>query len=68
MRIISPLILAAAVLLAVPAHAQSIDPRVKARIDRILKRTPLIDGHNDLPWALREDFASKVDGLESGGA
>ena len=69
MRIISPIIaFAAAVLLAVPAHAQPIDPGVKARIDRILKRTPLIDGHNDLPWALREDFASKVDGLEAGGA
>ena len=57
---------AAAALLAAPVSAQSIDPRVKARIDRILKKTPLIDGHNDLPWALREDFAMKVDGLESG--
>lgn len=35
-----------------------------ARIAAILKRTPLFDGHNDLPWALRENFASdpsKVD-------
>lgn len=52
--------------LAMPAQAQSIDPKVKARIDRILKTTPLIDGHNDLPYALREDFGSKVAGLESG--
>lgn len=52
--------------LALPASAQSIDPRVKARIDRILKKTPLIDGHNDLPYALREDYQLKVDGLESG--
>ena len=37
-----------------------------ARIDRILKRTPLIDGHNDLPWALREDFELRVEGLETG--
>ncbi len=66
------LLAAAAALLAAPASAQSIDAPissgVQARIDRILKRTPLIDGHNDLPWALREDFGSKVDGLESGGA
>lgn len=52
--------------LALPASAQSIDPKVKARIDRILKKTPLIDGHNDLPYALREDYQLKVDGLESG--
>jgi membrane dipeptidase len=52
--------------IAVPAVAEPIDPKVKARIDRILKRTPLIDGHNDLPWALREDFQSSVEGLEAG--
>lgn len=51
---------------AVPAPAQPIDPKVMSRIDRILKRTPLIDGHNDLPWALREDHELRVEGLESG--
>ena len=61
-----PLLLAAAALFALPANTQSIDPKVKARIDRILKATPLIDGHNDLPWALREDFEMKVDGLQTG--
>ena len=50
------------------AQAQPIDPKVQARIDRILKRTPLIDGHNDLPWELRENHGSRVEGLESGGA
>ncbi|WP_300973015.1 dipeptidase [Sphingomonas sp. LHG3406-1] len=60
------LLLAAASLLTVPAMAQPIEPKVQQRIDRILKRTPLIDGHNDLPWALREDFGSKVEGLASG--
>ena len=53
-------------LLTVPAFAQPAPPTraESARIDRILKRTPLIDGHNDLPWELRERFAgdlSKVD-------
>ena len=60
------LYLAAALLSAVPVSAQPIEPQVQARIDRILKRTPLIDGHNDLPWALREDHGSSVAGLESG--
>jgi len=51
--------------LAAPAVAQtaaaSIDPALRARIDRVLKATPLIDGHNDLPWELREKYASKVE-------
>ena len=63
---LSILLLAAASLLPVSAMAQPLDPKVSQRIDRILKRTPLIDGHNDLPWALRGDFGSKVEGLESG--
>ena len=55
-------------MLAAQAPAQPIDPKTKARIDRILKRTPLIDGHNDLPEQLRENYAFSVEGLESGGA
>ncbi len=51
--------------LAMPAVAQTapapIDSAVRARIDRILKATPLIDGHNDLPWELREKYASTVE-------
>ena len=53
-------------LVTAPALAQPIDSRTMSRIDRILKRTPLIDGHNDLPWALREDYKLSVEGLESG--
>jgi len=57
----------AAMIAATPLLAQQpIEPKVQARIDRILKKTPLIDGHNDLPWALREDFHLSVEGLESG--
>jgi membrane dipeptidase len=40
--------------LALPAAAQ--DGEARAR--RILERTPLIDGHNDLPWALRQAHGS----------
>ena len=28
------------------------------RVEQILLRTPLIDGHNDLPWEIRERFKS----------
>ncbi|GAA4712510.1 membrane dipeptidase [Sphingomonas lutea] len=62
------LLIGAALLfgLATTAPAQTVDPRTQARIDRILTRTPLIDGHNDLPWALREDHGGSVAGLASG--
>lgn len=51
---------------AFSSSAQTIDSKTMARIDRILKRTPLIDGHNDLPWALRENYKLRVEGLETG--
>ena len=40
--------LALTLLLTIAANAQD------ARVDRILKEVPLIDGHNDLPWQYRE--------------
>ena len=61
------LILAAAfAILPAAASAQPIDPKVEARIDRILKATPLIDGHNDLPEQLRENYKLSIEGLASG--
>jgi membrane dipeptidase len=30
-----------------------------ARAQRILRQTPLIDGHNDLPWRIREDSIAR---------
>jgi membrane dipeptidase len=62
----APFLLAAAILLSSPAMAQKIEPNVQARIDRILKGTPLIDGHNDLPEQLRENYNLGVEGLASG--
>src|SRR5439155_4695616 len=49
-----------------PAPAQSIDPKVQARIDRILKATPLIDGHNDIAEQLAENYKRSIEGLGSG--
>jgi membrane dipeptidase len=34
-----------------------------ARVERVLARTPLIDGHNDLAWQIRTCFGS-VDGVD----
>jgi len=53
--------LLATLLLAAPALAADSDAQ---RIERILAQTPLIDGHNDLPWEIRTRFAqdlSRVD-------
>ena len=47
----------AALLLAPPSFATPPDAQ---RIERILAQTPLIDGHNDLPWEIRERFGSDL--------
>src|SRR5258708_23475857 len=59
-------LLIAGMILSSPVAAQPIDPKVEARIDRILKATPLIDGHNDIAEQLRENYNMKVEGLASG--
>src|SRR5438309_2282137 len=64
MKAKATLVLAA--LIAVPAAAQPIDPKVQGRIDRLLRATPLIDGHNDLAEQLRENYGGKTEGLGSG--
>ena len=59
-------LLLAALLLASPAAAQGIDAKTQARIDRILKATPLIDGHTDIAEQLAENYKRSVEGLGSG--
>ena len=62
-------LLIAAMLISAPAAAQidnAISPAAQARIDRILKATPLIDGHNDIAEQLREHHGLSVEGLASG--
>lgn len=51
-------VLAAALIAAVAAPAVAQQTPEDARVTRLLQRTPLIDGHNDLPWALRQGFNS----------
>jgi membrane dipeptidase len=33
---------------------------LERRVDKVLAKTPLIDGHNDLPWQVRERFELDV--------
>ena len=37
-----------------PLAAQTRADPHRARAERLLRSTPLVDGHNDLPWAIRE--------------
>ena len=66
--LLSALTLAAPVPAFAQLTAQPIDRSTRARIDRILTATPLIDGHNDLPEQLREHYGYTVDRLASGTA
>jgi hypothetical protein len=38
----------------------SLDARI-AYVRRLLRNTPLVDGHNDLPWAMREAAKDPLD-------
>jgi len=54
--LISVALLFIAVCATTSVHAQSTaaaNDRYLVRAKRILKTTPLIDGHNDLPWRIR---------------
>jgi membrane dipeptidase len=54
--------LAACSLLLSSAAAWGGDPPqpVDGRIDRVLTQTPLVDGHNDLPWEIHERFGGDL--------
>jgi membrane dipeptidase len=60
--LVSTGLLVIAVCVTTPVHAQTTSPpndRYLVRAKRILKTTPLIDGHNDLPWRIREDTIAR---------
>ena len=46
-------------LLTLAVHPLAAD-ELEARALRILREAPLIDGHNDLPWAIRERTKSRI--------
>ncbi|MDP1890838.1 MAG: dipeptidase [Gemmatimonadaceae bacterium] len=41
-------------VVALPAFAQTPDPYL-ARVKKLLATSPIIDGHNDVPWEIREN-------------
>lgn len=49
-----------AALLAQAAPTTAIPPRV----ERVLARAPVIDGHNDLAWEIRGEYDAKVDAVD----
>jgi membrane dipeptidase len=53
-------VLAALLLLCAPLAVWGAGPDYDARISRVLAATPLIDGHNDLPWEIRSRFKSDL--------
>ena len=56
------LIALAAILLASAASAA--DQALAARVERVLAGTPLVDGHNDLPWEIRDRFHGSLDAVD----
>jgi membrane dipeptidase len=54
-------LLLASPALAAPALAAPGDAQ---RIERLLAQTPLIDGHNDLPWEIRARFSGDVSKID----
>lgn len=49
--------------------AQAADPAVTRRVESILARAPIVDGHNDLPWELRDsDLPPESPALATGTA
>ncbi|HET7299758.1 MAG TPA: dipeptidase [Oleiagrimonas sp.] len=60
-----PLQTLACLLVALPCAALAQSPsttnhddNVSARVQQVLSATPLIDGHNDLPWEIRTQFGN----------
>jgi membrane dipeptidase len=53
-----------ALALSVPITVLAANTDYEARVARVLKQTPLIDGHNDLPWEIRERFKSQLGSID----
>jgi membrane dipeptidase len=51
-------------LLCIPLAAWATDQDDRGRVERVLRATPLIDGHNDLPWEIRARFKSDLGAVD----
>ncbi len=47
-----------------PVPGLAADADYQARVTQVLKRTPLIDGHNDLPWQIRARFKGRLAAID----
>ena len=56
--------LALCAALSKPVPGQAKDEDYHARVVRVLTATPLIDGHNDLPWEIRERFNGRLASID----
>ena len=56
--------LAALLACSAASGAPAGDGALDARVARVLAGTPLIDGHNDLPWEIRERFDSNLGAVD----
>ncbi len=59
----TPSLRALALLLLLPLSAWAADD-YQHRVDQVLMQTPLIDGHNDLPWEIRERYKSDFNAID----
>ena len=50
-------------LLGVPLASRGAED-YQHRVEQILLRTPLVDGHNDLPWEIRDRFKSDLTAVD----
>lgn len=55
---------ALALALSLPITVLAANTDYEARVTHVLKQTPLIDGHNDLPWEIRERFKSQLTAID----
>jgi membrane dipeptidase len=56
-RFVISALIAGLACLSAPTYAA--DP-YQQRVEKVLQATPLIDGHNDLPWEIRERFNGQL--------
>jgi membrane dipeptidase len=59
----TPTLLLLGLILCIPLTAPAA-PSYSQRVSQVLEQTPLIDGHNDLPWEIRERFKSDLGALD----
>ncbi len=61
---IKMLIICCGSIALVSAGISCADDTALIEAKKILDKAPIADGHNDLPWLIRETFASNVEGYD----